>query len=484
MFNEEEKNQAIGYFERLIKKTYTSKVNDSRIDNQYINMSEIIRYYDNAYGTDFQNNTLSSLPKTSYDKFVNLLLHERDDDKGKVEGQNIKSEEIKRTTSEQIDKSKMPSNTIDKSQIMLELKKMAEDEKDITESDVSEFVISVTIMAINMATLKKYEKNREQIRKHTDITRVRNGEFALEDRLATENRQYEVYLQKLAKQYQAINPNHKLIQSYSKVAGKEKEIRDEHNKEQGIKENKREVQIDRINSLYAAKEATEEEMAQMSANPAIFNKAKFEELKDRLFGIDKDLAERPGPATLIENIERDQKQEIQDEKSLGKDGKQIKSVASTSVQNEYIETRNDQKIVEGVKESIENSSKNIDEVINRYYECRNSGDLKGAKEQYKILMTLNGSKESLENQIDEVSKKHGNEEYHTENEKDDNLKEELGLNAVNDDREIAEFDSMDYAVERVSRENGAETRSSYQQRNEVSQNEPKQHTLFGNKNPH
>lgn len=484
MFNEEEKNQAIGYFERLIRKTYISKVNDSRIDNQYINMSEIIRYYDKAYGTDFQNNTLSGLQKTSYDKFVDILLHQRDGDKEKDEGQDIKSEEIERTINEQIDKSKMPSDTIDKSQIMQELKDMAEDEKDITESDVRGFVKAATIMAIYMATLEKYEQNREQIRKHTDITRVRDGEFALEDRLAAENRQYEVYLQKLAKQYQAINPNHKLIQSNTKVANKEKEIRYEHNKEHEIKENKREDQIDRINSLYAAKEAIEEEMAQMSANPATFNKAKFEELKDRLFGIDKELAERPGPATLIENIERDQKQEIQDAKSLGKDGRQIKSVASTSIQNEKVETRNDQKIEEGAKESIEISSQNIDEVINRYYECRNSGDLKGAKEQYQILMTLNGSKESLENQIDDVSEKHGNEDYRTENEKDDNLKEELGLNAVNDDRETAEFDSMDYEVERVARENGVENKSFNYQSKEVSQNEPKQHTLFGNKKPH
>ena len=484
MFNEEEKNQAIGYFERLIRKTYTSKVNDSRIDNQYINMSEIIRYYDKAYGTDFQSNTLSGLQKTSYDKFVDILLHQRDGDKEKDEGQDIKSEEIERTINEQIDKSKMPSDTIDKSQIMQELKELAEDEKDITESDVREFVKAATIMAIYMATLEKYEQNREQIRKHTDITRVRDGEFALEDRLAAENRQYEVYLQKLAKQYQVINPNHKLIQSNTKVASKEEEIRNEHNKEQEIKENKREEEIKRIMLLYDAKKATEEKMAQMSAKPATFNKAKFEELKDRLFGIDKELAERPGPATLIENIERDQNQEIQDAKSLGKDGRQIKSVASTSIQNEIVETRNDQKIEEGAKGSIEISSQNIDEVINRYYECRNSGDLKGAKEQYQILMTLNGSKESLENQIDDVSEKHGNEDYRTENEKDDNLKEELGLNAVNDDREIAEFDSMDQDVENIAKSNGAYNKT-YEQKTEITGNEPKQHTLlYGNKKPY
>ena len=245
MYNEEEKKLAIGYFEKLINKTYLGKVRDSRI-----NMSQIINYYDNAYGTDFQKTTLSSLKENAYDKFVDEILHERDDDKERDEGNDIKSEELDKTINEQIDKSKMPSDLLDKSEIMQELKEMAEDEKDITESDVREFVKAATIKAIYKATLEKYEKNREKIKNHSEITRVRDGEFALEDRLAAENRQYEVYLQKLAKQYQTINPNHKSIQADSKVSGKEKEIRDEHNKEQEIKENKREEEIKRITLLY------------------------------------------------------------------------------------------------------------------------------------------------------------------------------------------------------------------------------------------
>lgn len=482
MFNEDEKNQAIGYFERLIKKTYTSKVNDSRIDNQYVNMSEIIRYYDNAYGTDFQNNTLSGLRKTSYDKFVEELLHQRDGDKERDEGQEIKSEELDRTINEQIDKSRMPSSSIDKSQIIQELKEMAEDEKDIAKSDVRDAVKAATIMAIYKATLEKYEQNREQIRKHSDITRARDGEFALEDRLAAENRQYEVYLQKLAKQYQTINPNHKSIQADSKVSGKEKEIREQHNKEQEINESKREDEIKRITLLYAAKEEIEEEMAQMSANPATFDKAKFEELKNRLFGIDKELAERPGPATLIENIERDSRQEDLDSKALGTDGKiPTASVAQTSKENEERESLNDNKIQEETANSIETSKHSIDEVIKKYYECRNAGDLKGAREQFEILKTISGSKESLQNQIDDVSKNQGNEEYKTESERKDGLKKELGLNAVNTDRETAEFDSMDYEVNRIANENGVEAREAYQQ--QTPSNEPKQHTLYGNKRP-
>ena len=484
MYNEEEKKLAIGYFEKLINKTYAAQVRDSKIDNQYINMSEIIRYYDKAYGTDFQKTTMSSLKENAYDKFVDELLHERDDDKEKDEGKDIQTEELDKTINKQIDKSKMPSNLLDKSEIMQELKEMAEDEKNITESDVRDFVKAATIKAIYKATLEKYEKNREKIKNHSEITRVRDGEFALEDRLAAENRQYEVYLQKLAKQYQTINPNHKSIQADSKVSGKEKEIRDEHNKEQEIKENKREEEINRIMLLYEAKEEIEEEMAQMSANPSMFNEGRFEDLKDRLFDIDKELAKRPGPATLIENIERDTRQEELDSKALGTDGKiPTASVAQTSKENEERETINDNKIQEETANSIETSKHSIDEVIKKYYECRNAGDLKGAREQYEILMTLNGSKESIQNQIDDVSDKHGNEEYHTKNEKDDNLKEELGLNAVNDDRENAEFDSMDQDVENIAKSNGAYNKT-YEQKTEITSNEPKQHTLYGNKKPY
>ena len=260
------------------------------------------------YGGDILNSLKDDFTETfgecheiTYDDFKNLY--------SKKQKYLSLTEKLDKTINEQIDKSKMPSNLLDKSEIMQELKEMAEDEKNITESDVRDFVKAATIKAIYKATLEKYEKNREKIKNHSEITRVRDGEFALEDRLAAENRQYEVYLQKLAKQYQTINPNHKSIQADSKVSGKEKEIRDEHNKEQEIKENKREEEINRIMLLYEAKEEIEEEMAQMSANPSMFNEGRFEDLKDRLFDIDKELAKRPGPATLIENIERDTRQD-------------------------------------------------------------------------------------------------------------------------------------------------------------------------------
>lgn len=53
--------------------------------------------------------------------------------------------------------------------------------------------------------------------KHADIVRRRDGDFALEDRLAAENRMYEVYLQKLSKQYSSILPSHKAIEMIRKL---------------------------------------------------------------------------------------------------------------------------------------------------------------------------------------------------------------------------------------------------------------------------
>ena len=153
----------------------------------------------------------------AYEKLFKNLEHDKDEDKQKDEGKDIQNEDIEKDIQEQIDKSKMPSDTIDKEQILKELGELAEDEKEITKSDIKSFVKAATIKAIYEATLEKYEINREEIKKHSDIVLRRDGEFALEDRLALENRQYEVYLQKLSKEYKNIVPNHKELQLDKKI---------------------------------------------------------------------------------------------------------------------------------------------------------------------------------------------------------------------------------------------------------------------------
>jgi Ca-activated chloride channel family protein len=68
-------------------------------------------------------------------------------------------------------------------------------------------------------------------------------------------------------------------------------------------------------------------------------------------------------------------------------------------------------------------------------------------------------------------------------------KEKLGimlidcLNAVNDDRETAEFDSMDQDVDNIAKSNGAYNKT-YEQKTEITSDEQKQHTLYGNKKPY
>lgn len=484
MFNNKEKDKMLGYFEKIINKTYDKKTQNSYIDNQFIKMCEVLRYYDKAYGVDFQKSALSSLKESSYENLLKNLNHDINDDKQKDEGIDIQNEDIEKDIQDQIDKSKMPSETLDKEQILKELEEMAEDEKDITEKDIKNFVKVATIKAIYTATLEKYEKNKEQIKNHTDRQTQKYGDFTPEDRLAAENRQYEVYLQKLAKEYKTIVPNHKSLQTNEKVAGKEKEIRDEHNKDEELKEKKREEEIVRIALLYEEKRQIEEEMAQMSANPMTFNQKDFEELKEKLYDVDRKLCyEKTSPAVLIENIERDERQEELEERALGKENSIQKSgVAITNKENEKIEEKNNQEIKNKTMESQEKSAQNIEDVIKKYNECRKKGDYKGAKEQYQILKTMSGSKENLQSNIQDVIKD-GKEDYQTENEKYDKLRDELNLNAVNDEERTSEFDLMDAEVNEIAKDNKVDNKSMYETK-ETSQNEPKQHTLYGNKRPY
>ena len=226
-FSNNEKNEILKSLNKIIKKTYMVKTGDAKIDNQYLNMKDVLDYYNRKNNIDFQKTTLQNLSDSSYESLLSELNHDRNDDKQKDEGKDIVKEDLEKSVNEQIDKSKMPSDKIDKEGIMQELAEMTEEEKDITSKDVENLVKAATIKAIYKATLEKYEKNRKEIMKHSDIVRRRDGDFALEDRLAAENRMYEVYLQKLGKQYSSILPSHKAIENDEKIAAKQKDIKNE-----------------------------------------------------------------------------------------------------------------------------------------------------------------------------------------------------------------------------------------------------------------
>ena len=210
-FSNNEKNEILNNLNKIVKKTYMAETKDTKIDNQYINMKEILDYYKRTNSIDFQKTTLQNLSDSSYESLLSELNHDRNDDKQKDEGKDIVKEDLEKSVNEQIDKSKLPSDKIDKEGIMHELAEMTEEEKDITSKDIEGLVKAATIKAIYKATLEKYEKNRKEIMKHSDIVRKQDGDFALEDRLAAENRMYEVYLQKLGKQYSSILPSKKIL---------------------------------------------------------------------------------------------------------------------------------------------------------------------------------------------------------------------------------------------------------------------------------
>ena len=494
-FNDNEKNEIIKSLNKIIKKTYMVKTGDAKIDNQYLNMKDVLDYYNRTNNIDFQKTTLQNLSESSFKSlsFESLLNddrngdkqkdkdkdHDRNDDKQKDEGEDIN---LEKSVNEQIDKSIMPSDKIDKEGIMQELAEMTEEEKDITSKDVKSIVKAATIKAIYKATLEKYEDNRKRIMKHADIVRRRDGDFALEDRLAAENRMYEVYLQKLGKQYSSILPSHKAIENDEKIAAKQKDIKDEHNKEEEAKEKKREEDISRIVLLYNEKSEIEEEMAHMALNPATFDKEAFQSLQNELYEKDKELASmKSSPDVLIENINRDDRQEELERKELGGNNETTDPyIATPSKENKQKEEKNNDIIKEKTEDSLETTSANIEEVIKEYYKCRNQGDYEGAREKLEILRSLSGSKENLEEPIDDLADD-GNKDYHTDNEKDDEMRENLGIDKgkING----VEFDVMDAEVEEIMKNNGVKNKEMYDNEKEVSQNEPKQHTLGGNKRP-
>ena len=483
-FNDNEKNEIINNLNKIIKKTYMVKTGDAKIDNQYLNMKDVLDYYNRKNNIDFQKTTLQNLSDSSYESLLSELNHDRNDDKQKDEGKDIVKEDLEKSVNEQIDKSKMPSDKIDKEGIMQELAEMTEEEKDITSKDVKSIVKAATIKAIYKATLEKYEDNRKRIMEHADIVRRRDGDFALEDRLAAENRMYEVYLQKLGKQYSSILPSHKAIENDEKIAAKQKDIKDEHNKEEEAKEKKREEDISRIVLLYNEKSEIEEEMAHMALNPATFDKEAFQELQNKLYEKDKELASmKSSPDVLIENINRDDRQEEIDGKEFGVSKETSNTpIAKTSTGNEQKEEKNNDIIKEKTEDSLETTSANIEEVKKEYYKCRNQGDYEGAVEQLEILRSLNGSKENLEKPIQDLTDD-GKKEYHTDNEKDDKMKENLGIDksSINDEDRAAELDAMDAEVAEIMKNNGVKNKEMYDNEKKVSQDEPKQHTLGGNK---
>lgn len=476
-FNDNEKNEIIKSLNKIIKKTYMVKTGDAKIDNQYLNMKDVLDYYNRTNNIDFQKTTLQNLSDSSYESLLSELNHDRNDDKQKDEGKDIVKEDLEKSVNEQIDKSRMPSDKIDKEGIMQELAEMTEEEKDITSKDVKSIVKAATIKAIYKATLEKYEKNRKEIMKHADIVRRRDGDFALEDRLAAENRMYEVYLQKLGKQYSSILLSHKAIENDKKIAAKQKDIKDEHNKEEEAKEKKREEDISRIVLLYNEKSEIEEEMAWMAANPSTFDKEKFQNLQNELYEKDKELASmKSSPDVLIENINRDDRQEEIDGKEFGVSKETSNTpIAKTSTGNEQKEEKNNNIIKEKTEDSLETTSANIEEVIKEYYKCRNQGDYEGAREKLEILRSLSGSKENLEKPIQDLTDD-GKEEYHTDNEKDDEMKENLGIDksSINDEDRAAELDAMDAEVAEIMKNNGVKNKEMYDNEKKVSQDEPKQ----------
>ncbi len=453
-FNDNEKNEIINNLNKIIKKTYMVKTGDAKIDNQYLNMKDVLDYYNRKNNIDFQKTTFQNLSDSSYESLLSELNHDRNDDKQKDEGKDIVKEDLEKSVNEQIDKSRMPSDKIDKEGIMQELSEMTEEEKDITSKDIEGLVKAATIKAIYKATLEKYEKNREEIMKHADIVRRRDGDFALEDRLAAENRMYEVYLQKLSKQYSSILPSHKAIENDKKIAAKQKDIKDGHNKEEEAKEKKREEDISRIVLLYNEKSEIEEEMAHMALNPATFDKEAFQELQNELYEKDKELASmKSSPDVLIENINRDDRQEELERKELGGSKETTDtSIARTSKENEQKEEENNDKIKTETSNSLEVDSYEIERLKEAYLEYKSRGEYKKAEQVIETIESICGSKEILESSINDLNED-GKREYRTNDEKDNEMKKSLGIDESNVNNEVTGFDVLDarlrYCYEKI-----------------------------------
>ena len=452
-FSNNEKNEILNNLNKIIKKTYMVETGDAKIDNQYLNMKDILDYYNRTNNIDFQKTTLQNLSDSSYESLLSELNHDRNDDKQKDEGKDIVKEDLEKSVNEQIDKSKMPSDKIDKEGIMQELAEMTEEEKDITSKDIESLVKAATIKAIYKATLEKYEKNRKEIMKHSDIVRRKDGDFALEDRLAAENRMYEVYLQKLGKQYSSVLPSHKAIENDEKIAAKQKDIKDEHNKEEEAKEKKREEDIARIVIIYDEKEKIEEEMAWIAANPSTFNKEAFQKLQNELYEKDKELANmKSSPDVLIENINRDDRQEELERKEFGVSKETSNTpIAKTSTENERKEENNDI-IKTETSNSLEVDSYEIERLKETYLEYKSRGEYEEAEQVIETIETICGSKENLENPIDDLNED-GKKDFHTNNEKDNEMKKNLGIDESNVNNEVTGFDVLDarlrYCYEKI-----------------------------------
>lgn len=453
-FSNNEKNEILNNLNKIIKKTYMVETGDAKIDNQYLNMKDILDYYNRTNNIDFQKTTLQNLSDSSYESLLSELNHDRNDDKQKDEGKDIVKEDLEKSVNEQIDKSKMPSDKIDKEGIMQELAEMTEEEKDITSKDIESLVKAATIKAIYKATLEKYEDNRKRIIEHSEIVRKKDGDFALEDRLAAENRMYEVYLQKLGKQYSSVLPSHKAIENDEKIAAKQKDIKDEHNKEEEAKEKKREEDIARIVIIYDEKEKIEEEMAWMAANPSTFNKEAFQKLQNELYEKDKELANmKSSPDVLIENINRDDRQEELERKEFGVSKETSNTpIAKTSTENERKEEENNDIIKTETSNSLEVDSYEIERLKETYLEYKSRGEYEEAEQVIETIETICGSKENLENPIDDLNED-GKKDFHTNNEKDNEMKKNLGIDESNVNNEVTGFDVLDarlrYCYEKI-----------------------------------
>lgn len=493
MFDNKEKDKIINELNKIVNKTYASKIqNDNKsLNNQYTNMETLLEYYNKKYkNTSFQNSVQKSIAPSAYEELLKELNHDKNDDKeDRMEGQDIDKNDAENLVQDEMNKSKMPSDTLHKEDILKELSDMAEDEKDIAESDVKNLVKAATIKAIYKVTLERYEKNRKDIQKHSDVIRRKDGDFALEDRLAAENREYEIYLQKLAKQYKILNPKHDIIQKDEKISNKEKIIKDEHNKEEEVKEKKRKEEIEKITLLYDEKEEYIEEMAFMSANPSTFDQKKFEELQDKIWKVDRKLCTmKSSPAVLIENVERDNKQEkIEKEILEDNNDKDISNspIADTNRENKQKEEGNNKKIESKTYNIQEKNTSNVKEVIKEYWKCKENGDNIGAKEQYKILKTMSGSEDSIDSEVKDL-KDDGKRDYIEKPDKKiesdkEKEKEDLGTDAINNENETAEIDAMDADVKEISKNNGIskEDYTSGQETKSISSNLP-EHTLYSN----
>ncbi len=436
------KERAALYFEKIINNIYNKKSKNPRVYAMDVNTKQLIEYYEKNGKVDFQED----LSKSFKDSLKDYLEHSLEDDMQRDEGQDI---ELEQMIQEEIDKNKLPADSFNKEEILESLEELSEDEEnqDLTNDQVKRAVKAAAIKAIYMATLKRYEINREKIQTHTDIVNRKYGDFALEDRLATENREYEVYLSKLAEEYKRIEPKHRSILEDKKIVEKRNDIRDEHNKEEEIKEKRREEAILAISAIYDEKEVIMEDLARMSSNPDTFNQARFEDLQNKLWKKDKELADlKASPAVLIENIERDSRQKEIEYKELDND-----KIAQESEENEKKGKENDDRIIKETNDNMDLEMENTQAVIDKYWECREKGNFEGAVEQYEILKTMSGSVISQDEQINDL-KEDGKEDYKTEEQKNSELKENLGLNAVNDPSEIGKLDQMDKEVSRIEKE--------------------------------